>query len=146
MWRQLGHSNFQGVASPSFLSWKWKWSRSVVSDSLQLPGLYLPGSSICGIFQARILEWVAISSLRESSWPKDWTRVSRIVGRCLTIWATREVVSALEGTLEVRLSYAISPSLHSMHSPSTGSTLSSRRAGGLRAPKIKAEVASPPKD
>ena len=49
----------------------------------------LPGSSIHGIFQARILEWVAISFSR-SSQPRDWTQVSRIVGRCFTIWATRE--------------------------------------------------------
>ena len=50
----------------------------------------LPGSSIHGIFQARILEWVAISFSRRSSWPRDWTRVSCIVGRHFTIWATRE--------------------------------------------------------
>ena len=37
-----------------------------------------PGSSVHGIFQARILEWVAISSSRGSSWPKDWTCVSYI--------------------------------------------------------------------
>ena len=35
-----------------------------------------PGSSVYGILQARILEWVAISSSGGSSWPKDWTRVS----------------------------------------------------------------------
>ena len=40
---------------------KWKWSRSVVSDSLQPHGLSLPGSSVQGIFQARVLEWVAIA-------------------------------------------------------------------------------------
>ena len=50
----------------------------------------LPGSSVHGIFQARILEWVAISFSRGSSRPRDWTRVSHIVGRCFTIWATRE--------------------------------------------------------
>ena len=50
----------------------------------------LPGSSIHGIFQARVLEWVAISFSRRSSQPRDWTRVSHIVGRCFTIWATRE--------------------------------------------------------
>ena len=39
-----------------------KGSHSVVSDSLQPHGLYsLPGSSVHGIFQARVLEWVAIS-------------------------------------------------------------------------------------
>ena len=51
----------------------------------------LPGSSVDGIFRARILEWVAISFSRRSSWPRDWTQVSCIVGRCFTIWATREV-------------------------------------------------------
>ena len=51
----------------------------------------LLGSSIHGIFQARILEWVAISFSRGSSWPRDPTQVSCIVGRSFTIWATREV-------------------------------------------------------
>ena len=35
----------------------------------------LPGSSVHGIFQARILEWVAISYSRGSSWPRDGTHV-----------------------------------------------------------------------
>ena len=51
----------------------------------------LPGSSIHGIFQARILEWVAISFSRRSSRPRDWTRVSCVVGRRFTIWATRNL-------------------------------------------------------
>ena len=42
----------------------------------------LPGSSIHGIFQARVLEWVVISFSRGYSWPRDWTRVSLIAGRC----------------------------------------------------------------
>ena len=50
----------------------------------------LPGFSVCGIFQARVLEWVAISFSRGSSWPRDWTQVSCIVGSFFTIWATRE--------------------------------------------------------
>jgi len=50
----------------------------------------LPGSSIHGILQARILEWVAISFSRGSSWPRKWTWVSHIVARCFTLWATRE--------------------------------------------------------
>ena len=41
----------------------------------------LPGSSVHGIFQARILEWVAISFSRGSSRPGDRTQVSCIVGR-----------------------------------------------------------------
>ena len=43
-----------------------------------------------GIFQARVLEWVAISFSRASSWPGDRTQVSHIVGRCLTLCTTRE--------------------------------------------------------
>ena len=50
----------------------------------------LPGSSVHGIFQARVLEWVAISFSKGSSQPRDRTRVSRIAGRRFTIWATRE--------------------------------------------------------
>ena len=48
------------------------------------------GSSVHGIFQARILEWVAISFSRGSSPPRDRTRVSHIVGRCFTVWTTKE--------------------------------------------------------
>ena len=35
-----------------------------------------PGSSVHGILQARILEWVAIAFSRGSSWPRDWTHIS----------------------------------------------------------------------
>ena len=42
-----------------------------------------------GILQARILEWVAMPSSRESSWSRDWTQVSCIVGRFFTVWATK---------------------------------------------------------
>ena len=49
-----------------------------------------PGCSVHGIFQARILEWVAISFSRGSSWPRDWTQVSCIAGGFFTVWATRE--------------------------------------------------------
>ena len=53
----------------------------------------LPGSTVHGIFQARIREWVAISFSRGSSQPKDRTQVSCIAGRRFTIWATREAPS-----------------------------------------------------
>ena len=49
------------------------------------------GSPVPGILQARTREWVAISFSRRSSRLRDWTWVSRIVGRCFTIWTTREV-------------------------------------------------------
>ena len=38
----------------------------------------LPGSSVQGILQARILEWVDISSSRRSSQPRDWTHISYV--------------------------------------------------------------------
>ena len=48
----------------------------------------LSGSSFHGIFQARVLEWIAISFSRGSSQPRNWTRVFRIAGRHFTVWAT----------------------------------------------------------
>ena len=52
----------------------------------------LSGSSVHGIFQARVLEWITIFFSRGSSRPRNRTRVSRIAGRCFTIWATRETI------------------------------------------------------
>ena len=52
-----------------------------------------PGSSVHGIFQVRMLEWLAISFSRGSSWPRDWSRVSYIscTGRqILYHWTTWE--------------------------------------------------------
>ena len=50
----------------------------------------LPGSSVCGILQAQILEWVAIPCSRGSSPPRHRTQVSCIAGRFLTVWAIGE--------------------------------------------------------
>ena len=75
----------------TWTKWKWKWSHSVLSDSLDPVDCSLSGSLVHGIFQARVLEWVAICFSRGSSRPRDWTQVSRIVGRCFTIWATRGI-------------------------------------------------------
>ena len=52
-----------------------------------------PGSSVQGILQARILEWVANPFSRRSSRLRDQTQVSLIVGSFFTIWATRETPS-----------------------------------------------------
>ena len=49
------------------------WSDSEISMDCSPPG-----SSVHGISQARILEWIAISSSRGSSWPRAWTQVSCI--------------------------------------------------------------------
>ena len=49
----------------------------------------LPEFSVYGIFQARVLEWVAISFSRESSQSRNRTQVSHIVGRHFTVWTTK---------------------------------------------------------
>ena len=43
-----------------------------------------PGSSVQGMFQTTVLEWVAIPYSRGYSWPKDWTLVSCI--SCIDRW------------------------------------------------------------
>ena len=53
---------------------------------------FLPGSSVHGIIQARILEWVAILFFTGSSQSRDRTWVSYVEGRFFTIWATRETL------------------------------------------------------
>ena len=70
---------------------EWKLSTLWVSEVAQscpilcdLMDCSLPGSSVSGIFQARVLEWVAISFSRGTSWPRDWTQASHIVGRHFT--------------------------------------------------------------
>jgi len=51
-----------------------------------------PGSSVHGILQARILEWVPMPSSRGSSQPRDWTQVSRIAGGFFTTSTTWEIL------------------------------------------------------
>ena len=76
---------------------EWMWtSKSLMWKLLSCVQLYdpmdcsLPGSSVHGILQTRMLEWVAISLYRRSSQPRDWTQISSIAGWFFTIWATRE--------------------------------------------------------
>ena len=57
------------------------------------------GSSVHGVFQARILEWVSMPFSRLSSHPRDRTWVSCIIGRFFTIWATREALYILKGSV-----------------------------------------------
>ena len=72
-----------------------------------------PGSSVCGIFQARsTLEWVAVSSSRGSSRLRDWTRVSCvgrwILYRCTTWEAGRKSMPTKGTTLERKNSNMLS--------------------------------------
>ena len=80
-----------------FRAFKWKrWGEGEVAQSC--PTLCDPVDcnlldfSVRGILQARILEWIAISFSRGSSWPRDRTQVSRIGGRRFNLWATREAL------------------------------------------------------
>ena len=90
-----GLLNWSGLSKETEPIGKWKWSESesvnhsFVSDSDPMD-CSPPVSSVHGILQARILEWVAIPFSRWSFWPRDRTRVSCITGRFFTIWATRE--------------------------------------------------------
>ena len=69
------------------MTW-WSVSCSVMSTLCDPMDCSLPVSSVHGIFQTRILERVAISFSRGSSWPKDQIWVSHIAGRLFTTWAT----------------------------------------------------------
>ena len=66
----------------TFRNWN-AFSRVNLPLPVNIPTIYpmdcsLPSSSLHGILQARVLEWVAISSFRRSSQPRDQTRVSFI--------------------------------------------------------------------
>ena len=85
----LNHLTIREVPGPHTLN--VCVSHSVMSDSLWPHGLYsLLGSSVHGILQARILEWVAIPFSRESSQPRNQTQVSCIASRFFIVWAARE--------------------------------------------------------
>ena len=79
-------AGFPGGASGKEVKWsEVKWSEvtqlcPTLCDSMDSS---LWGSSVHGIFQARVLEWIAISFSRESSLPRNRTQVSRIAGRRL---------------------------------------------------------------
>ena len=71
-----------------------KWSEVKITQSCPIlcdpMDCSLLGSSVHGILQARILEWVIIPFSMGSSRPRDWTCVFCIAGSFLTIWASRE--------------------------------------------------------
>ena len=77
----------------SFLSAS-KASEKVKVKSLSCVRLFAtPRTVAChGIFQARVLEWIAISFSRGPSQPRNQTWVSRIADRCFTVGAIREAL------------------------------------------------------
>ena len=81
------------IASEWWVGWKCVCSCWVAQPCLTFckpMDCSLPGPSVRGIFQAKVLGWVAISSSRGSSQPRDQTRVSCMGRRILYHWATRE--------------------------------------------------------
>ena len=67
-------TNTEGQDFKNISGENWNWNLQSC-PSLRNPMVYsLPGSSVCGILQARILEWVAIPFSRGSSWPRDQTQ------------------------------------------------------------------------
>ena len=77
---------FEPLRKPIWSWWKWK-SHPTLYDLMDCS---LPGSSVHGILQARILELVAIPFSKGSSQPRDWTQVFHIAGRFSTVLRHRE--------------------------------------------------------
>ena len=65
-----------------------------------------PVSSVHGILQARILEWVAIPFLGGSFWHRDWTQIFCIAGRFLTICEVSESHSVMSNSLQPHRLYS----------------------------------------
>ena len=67
----------------------------------------LSGSFVCGVLQARIPEWIAISYSRESSWTRDWSCVSYVscVGRQILYHGVTWEVPCFWPFLFIYLSY-----------------------------------------
>ena len=70
---------------------EWVWVCTQLCPTLCNPmDCSLPGSAVHGILQARILEWVTISSSKRSSQLRDGTHISHIARWILYHWATWE--------------------------------------------------------
>ena len=77
---------------------------SLIKDSLMMYAvlsrkllIWLPGSSVLGILQAKKLEWISIPFSSGSSQPWDWTWVSCIAAGFFTIWAIMESLGRAQG-------------------------------------------------
>ena len=75
----------------------WEWKKMLVAQSC----LTLCDPLDCSSpgFWARILEWVAISFSRGSSWPRSRTWVSYIAGWVFIVWATKVTPNIRSGPL-----------------------------------------------
>ena len=83
-------NNQSGISALHWPSWSFNIDVYSVKSLLDHIDCSPPGSSVYGIFQARVLEWVSISSSKRSSRPRDPTHVSCIDRRVIYHWVTRE--------------------------------------------------------
>ena len=99
-----------------FLWWWWWFSHWVKSDSCGPMDCILPGSSVHGILQARVLEWVAISFFMGPSQPKNQTQVPCTADRFFTDGAMREALSQFSSVPQSHPTFW-DPTNHSMPGP-----------------------------
>ena len=116
-WHRKQNFNMSTCRHVSVTEWKrevkqlWYVAKCLVTKSrptlLPSHGLYSPpGSSIHGIAQARILEWVAISFSKASSWPRDPTCISCIGRQILYQWATWKACGKVLSIVKARLHHS----------------------------------------
>ena len=95
-WGQhIAWNNFRRTCQGNDVLCSVKWRNEVAQSCRTLcdpVDCSLPGSSLHGLLQARVLEWVVISFSKGSSQPRDRTWVSCIAGRRFNLWATREAL------------------------------------------------------
>ena len=110
------------LASYPALSVSWFAPGNVVSECACLVsqscltlcnhmGCSPPGSSVCGLSQTRILEWVAITLSRGSSWPRDQTCISCIGRWILYHWVTWEAPVSKQMRLYCEVAHLRAPQL-----------------------------------
>ena len=91
VWSLLQGSSLEVESVAEFDPWWMVESTVLMVDVCEmLPQCSSPVSSVHGILQARVLEWVAIPFSSGSSQPRAQTWVSHTAGKLFTIWATRK--------------------------------------------------------
>ena len=96
IWKKMHNSSLTSVTDWNNKVWDifCSWSKVLLAQScltLCTPiDQSLPDSSVQGILQVSILEWVAIPFSKGASKPRDQIQVSCIADRFFTIWATRK--------------------------------------------------------
>ena len=121
----LTHESHEGKCAPAYIMEEdylpggWPLESEVAQSCPTLcdpMDCSLSGSSVHGIFQARVLQWIAISFSRGSSRPRNQTQVSCIAGRCFTVWAAREAWGMALSQWPYRFMRPLTPSAVSYYS------------------------------